>query len=392
MNRRNGMEGSYGIGGGIVSEESRKNLEKGEELCRKKKPNEAFPYLMKAIELDRNNLDAYIEISFLLDWEGAVETLEAAELRGRQILKQELGINCFIDDGGCVGKFWMMLQTRPYMRVLRAQVRVYIETRKFDRCAKTLIEMLRLCPGDNLGQRFSLGSVLIHCGRYADALSFSQQWLDNKGDVGDGCPPRGGTVFKAPRRDPGKPRSESELRWESSQILYTAALASFKLFGDCHTSQAYLKMSAISNPHILVKILARVQKPATLNSGARAANGPEDAQDYLWLTQDLWMKDDVWNWANNNVDAKNTVLKVCSRESCGAKEKEVAEYKRCSACHLVSYCGPACQKQDWPKHKPACLDHKMQKATMRAFQHGKPSPKGSPFPFFSTDIIQLPPP
>jgi hypothetical protein len=81
------------------------------------------------------------------------------------------------------------------------------------------------------------------------------------------------------------------------------------------------------------------------------------------------MKDDVWNWANNNVDVKNVVLKVCSRESCGAKEKQVAEYKRCSACHRVccfiftipylilpssqvSYCGPACQKQDWPKHKP----------------------------------------
>jgi hypothetical protein len=37
---------------------------------------------MKAIELDKNNLDAYIEIAFILDMEGAVETLEAAELRG----------------------------------------------------------------------------------------------------------------------------------------------------------------------------------------------------------------------------------------------------------------------------------------------------------------------
>jgi len=37
---------------------------------------------MKAIELDKNNLDAYIEMAFLLDMEGAVETLEAAELRG----------------------------------------------------------------------------------------------------------------------------------------------------------------------------------------------------------------------------------------------------------------------------------------------------------------------
>lgn len=179
-----------------------------------------------------------------------------------------------------------MLETRPYMRVLRAQVRVYIEIKQFDRCAyvissgsqlvavflklfscsKTLIEMLRLCPGDNLGQRYSLGSVLIHCGRYADALSFAQQWLDNEAGDGADSPPRGGTVFEAPRRDPGKPKDASELRWTSSQILYTAALAAFKLFGDCPISQSYLKMSAISNPHILLKILARVQKPGALGA------------------------------------------------------------------------------------------------------------------------------
>jgi len=32
-----------------------------------------------------------------------------------------------------------MLETRPYMRVLRAQVRVYIETKQFDRCAYVIL-------------------------------------------------------------------------------------------------------------------------------------------------------------------------------------------------------------------------------------------------------------
>ena len=139
--------------------------------------------------------------------------------------------------------------------------RVLYELKKLFSCSKTLIEMLRLCPGDNLGQRFSLGSVLIHCGRYADALSFAQQWLDNEAGDGADFPPRGGTIFKAPRRDPGKPKDASKLQWTSSQLLYTAALAAFKLFGDCPISQSYLKMSVISNPHILLKVLARVQKP-----------------------------------------------------------------------------------------------------------------------------------
>jgi len=64
-------------------------------------------------------------------------------------------------------------------------------------------------------------------------------------------------------------------------------------------------------------------------------NGPEEAQDYLWLTQDLWMENDVWTWANNNPDAKIKVLKTCSTGTCGKIETRVAEYKRCSACHLV---------------------------------------------------------
>jgi hypothetical protein len=57
------------------------SLEKAEDLCRKKKPKLAVPYLLKAIQ-DDNNLDAFIQVAFLLDIEGAVEALEAAELRG----------------------------------------------------------------------------------------------------------------------------------------------------------------------------------------------------------------------------------------------------------------------------------------------------------------------
>ena len=60
---------------GVVS------LEKAEDLCRKKKFKLAVPYLLKAIQ-DDNNLDAFIQVALLLDIEGALEALEAAELRG----------------------------------------------------------------------------------------------------------------------------------------------------------------------------------------------------------------------------------------------------------------------------------------------------------------------
>ncbi|KAF8963242.1 hypothetical protein BDZ97DRAFT_1821224 [Flammula alnicola] len=385
MNRRHGMEAMMGLGGGMVSEESRRNLEKAEDLCRKRKPNLAVPYLLKAIK-DNNNLDAIIQVAFLLDMPGAIEALEAAELRGRVILKKALGNDCFDDEGDSVGHFWGILETRPYMRVLQALVRLYFESGRVKESAQTIIEMLRLCPGDNMGQRSWLGSILCQDGRYADALHFSQEWLSDETCKIGTPPPRGGTAFKDPVRNFLKSKKE-DLKWADGATLYTAALASFKLFGDYEESREYLKVAAKTNPNVLLKILARVQRPSKLNNDPRTMNGPEDAQDYLWLTQNLWMEDDVWNWANTNPAVKNVVLKVCSRAACGMREVRAAEYKRCSACHLVSYCSVACQKDDWPNHKPACLAHRKQKATLRAFQLGKAPPRDSPMPMFATDVL-----
>jgi hypothetical protein len=73
-----------------------------------------------------------------------------------------------------------------------------------------------------------------------------------------------------------------------------------------------------------------------MNMDARPFNGMEDAHDYLWLTQDLWMEDDVWAWANNSGDVKATILKICSRPECSMKETGATQFQRCSGCHQVS--------------------------------------------------------
>lgn len=89
----------------------------------------------------------------------------------------------------------------------------------------------------------------------------------------------------------------------------------------------------------------------SLNNMPRSMNGPEEAHDYLWLTQDLWMPSHVWNWANGDEEAKSFVLKTCSRAECNNREARAAEFKRCGGCKEVVYCGQACQKEDWPAHK-----------------------------------------
>jgi len=58
------------------------SLDKAEDLCRKKKPKQALPYLYAAITENPENLDAAIQFAFLNDRKGALEILEASEVQG----------------------------------------------------------------------------------------------------------------------------------------------------------------------------------------------------------------------------------------------------------------------------------------------------------------------
>lgn len=134
-------------------------------------------------------------------------------------------------------------------------IQVYIDANDL---SETMLEMLRLCPGDNTSQRTWLGSNLIRIGRYADALYFSQQRLREWGVA----PLGGGIDFKPPREEVVPLEKEEKLSLlGNGSLLYSAALASFEMWGDCPKSRQYLRIAARANPNVLVKILASVSKP-----------------------------------------------------------------------------------------------------------------------------------
>ncbi|KAI0773887.1 hypothetical protein C8Q74DRAFT_1199891 [Fomes fomentarius] len=369
MDKRVGAESFMGIGGGTVSQESVNNLKIAEDLCRRRKPEQALPYLYKALDQDPDNLDAVVQMAFLMPtMKAGLNLLEDAAARGRANLQRSLGPNCFDDDSEQIGYFWRILETRPYMRVLQAIVRLAFEVKDYSKSANTMIEMLRLCPGDNLGQRYWLGSVLLKAGRTAEAMSFAHVWLHLPRHVD--WPPRGGCAFEPPVNAPlSSEFIESKKKWGS--LLYTAALASYKLWGDCQVARQYLRIAASANPYVLVKILANVDQPKSLNNLPRSPNGPEDAHDYLWLTQDLWMSSHVWNWVNNDAEAKSYILKTCARQGCNTREVRAAEFKRCGGCKEVVYCGQACQKEDWPAHKKSCKEHQQHKEFLKRMMAGR---------------------
>ncbi|KAF5326034.1 hypothetical protein D9611_000722 [Ephemerocybe angulata] len=266
MDRRRGVESIFGIGGGLTSKEFERNLDIARDYSQRNKPDQALPYILKALE-DPYNLEASIEFSaYAPNAAERIKTLEEAAERGKRILLQKLGPKAFDDDGDSVGHFWGLLETRPYMRVLNALLEMYFQANETAKSADMGIEMLRLCPGDNMGIRSKLGSALIRDGRYGDALSFAQAW-STKSTMDTGMPPkRGGTLFKKPTNKALSAAEEERLsdRWSSGELMHTAALASFKLFGDCELLRQYLRIASKVNPYILVRILGNIRRPNTL--------------------------------------------------------------------------------------------------------------------------------
>ncbi|KAH8827602.1 hypothetical protein DL96DRAFT_1708936 [Flagelloscypha sp. PMI_526] len=370
--KRFGLEKEAGLGVGVVNEKSRKALEKAEDLARKRRPKEAAPYVNEALELDPNNLDAYIQGAYLSPIEAGIELLEYAEKRGKTILKLQLGKNTFEDSGASVGKFWQILETRPYMRVLSAQVTFFMMAKKYKECCNTICESLRLCPGDNQGNRAYLGSILLYLNRDSDALYFSQFQIEQLFQPAP-YTPYGGTLFSSPRRFLlDKDKEENLGTFGPGYMLYSAALASFRLWGaGSQEARQYLHLAVTANPHILVRVLGKVSKPSERNMEPRTLNSHADAQDYLWLAQDLWTEPSVWEWINNDEVVKSFVLKPCSRGECPKKETRIREFQRCSGCHQSVYCSSACQSQDWVDHKKACKEHQKMKAARHAFTLGR---------------------
>ena len=57
--------------------------------------------------------------------------------------------------------------------------------------------------------------------------------------------------------------------------------------------------------------------------------------------------------ARQHADA-NIGLRECAWPSCEKVERTVREFKQCSGCRSVWYCGPEHQMLDWGEHRKTC--------------------------------------
>ncbi|KAJ7328713.1 hypothetical protein DFH08DRAFT_916603 [Mycena albidolilacea] len=333
-----GFEGFMGIGGGTVSKESEANLKRGQELIEKRKPTEALPFLLKAME-DPNNLDASSSVALMLPQDLAIEFLQKAELNGRRHLHSVLGPDCFeLTSEYGAPHFWGILETRPYMRLLGTLVRSYVDAGRWNE-AHHEHRILRICQSDNMGQ----------------PLARERR-----------SPPGSGIDFSPPRRTPMTDAQIAKMnKWVDLQVIYSAALAAFTLDGDSSLARQYLHMAA-QYPLVLIKVIGKFQERADVDTHpTRTMNGSEDARDHLWLAQDLWMQDAPWNWVSRDPFVQAWVLRECSNVQCKKREERVGQWQKCAGCKQQWYCSRVCQKSHWPDHKKACKETQRREESMR---------------------------
>ena len=117
---------------------------------------DALKYARKALQLDKNCLDAEMMIAELTsgDSEELKKTYEKLIEKAEKALKES---DIFREENK--GHFWLIIETRPYMRLRYSYIRLLMDLGKFRKAIRECEDILQLCEGDNMGVRYLLISL-----------------------------------------------------------------------------------------------------------------------------------------------------------------------------------------------------------------------------------------
>ena len=153
-----------------------------EEMCdyleksyNAKTKKERLNILQKAHELDDTNIDVevgIIELS-IKDNQKRYQALKELLQTSTEYMKAD---GWFHKD--CIGDFWGIIETRPYMRLYFEYMELSKKLGKMEVAANIGEEMLRLCEGDNLGIRYSLMHIYAYLEREKPVLELLKRYKD----------------------------------------------------------------------------------------------------------------------------------------------------------------------------------------------------------------------
>lgn len=116
-------------------------------------PEDALAYAKRALTADKGNLDAEVMIAELTSKDD--DTLQKKYQNILKKGKKQLTEAGFWNEE-CFGDFWMILETRPYMRVRYGYIEHLISQGKMRKAIAECEDMLKLCETDNMGIRYKM--------------------------------------------------------------------------------------------------------------------------------------------------------------------------------------------------------------------------------------------
>jgi tetratricopeptide (TPR) repeat protein len=187
----------------------------------------------KALDISPDCADAYVLLAEL-----AESRKEALELyrRGVEAGERALGPDSFTREEG---HFWLVLETRPYMRARLGLAELLWSSGRRDEAIAHLQAMLKLNPNDNQGLRYILSSWLLNMDRFDELSRLLEAY------------------------------NEASAAW-----TYTNALLAFRRDGDVTASRNRLKEALRINKHVPAYLLGT--KPMPREQPAYYGHGDEN--------------------------------------------------------------------------------------------------------------------
>lgn len=280
--------------------------------------------------------------------------------------------NCFTPNAGShsFGKFWGLLNTRNYISLLIAISQLAESMNDYQLAYDYDLRVLTYNSGDNTGTRSHFNLMQTKLNKDLEAFNFSMHLLNQhleydhvmEGFEGTDYPRIVFNTIKKEDIDPQSTQihpSNDDLNYVDSAILFTGALALFKLFGPCPKANSWLAKGHENNIHIL----AILMHPDSPSYPTQRFNCPRsrasyvEAADFVIFTGRQFCTPEVQEWLRSTSD--DMPKRRCDHPECGKVENYLGQWRRCTGCFEVYYCSEECQKKHWTDaHKAPCKEAK----------------------------------
>ncbi len=134
---------------------------------------ERMAALKKALEIDPDNIDARTQMIMAEKGDKAEECLSALDELIREVESTEKMQKALEEDRG---KFWQILDTRPYIRLRHKHMNELIRCGMMDAAAEEGAEIIKLNRVDNLGIRYTLMHLYAFLENEKKALSLHRKY------------------------------------------------------------------------------------------------------------------------------------------------------------------------------------------------------------------------